>query len=82
MFHPPHFRVAALPLHATGPSFDHILKICTVRFTQSPMENSDCGIAASADLAPRAGKVRYDIEMNSKFHFFRAAPHPGEGIGL
>jgi hypothetical protein len=51
MFHPPHFRVAALPLRATGPSFEHIFKICTVRFTQSAMENSDCGIAASADLA-------------------------------
>jgi hypothetical protein len=34
------------------------------------MENSDCGIAASAELAPRAGKIRYDIEMNSKFQFF------------
>jgi hypothetical protein len=34
------------------------------------MENSDCGIAASADLAARAAKIRYDIEMNSKFQFF------------
>jgi len=34
------------------------------------MENSDCGIAASADLAARAGKIRYDVEMNWKFQFF------------
>ncbi|MDP1700630.1 MAG: hypothetical protein Q8L53_06685 [Aestuariivirga sp.] len=34
------------------------------------MENSDCGIAASADPAARAGKIRYDIEMNWKFQFF------------
>jgi hypothetical protein len=33
------------------------------------MENSDCGIAASADLAARAGKIRYDVEMNWKFQF-------------
>jgi hypothetical protein len=55
MFHPPHFRVAALPLHTTRPSFEHILKICTERFTQTLMENSNCGIAASADPAARAG---------------------------
>jgi hypothetical protein len=64
MFHPPHFRVAALPLHTTRPSFDHFLKICTERFTQSTMENSDCGIAASAELAVRDCKIRYDVEMN------------------
>jgi hypothetical protein len=63
MFHPPHFRVAALPLHATVPSFDHILKICTVRFTLSPMENSDCGIAASADIVSRTEKIRYGVEI-------------------
>jgi hypothetical protein len=82
MFHPPHFRVAALPLHTTGPSFDHILKICTVRFTQRPMENSDCGIAASADLAARAGKFRYDVEMNWKFQFFshRASSRPDNQV--
>jgi hypothetical protein len=34
------------------------------------MENSDCGIAASADPAARAGKIRYDVEMNWKFQFF------------
>jgi hypothetical protein len=34
------------------------------------MENTDCGIAASADPAARAGKIRYDLEMNWKFQFF------------
>jgi len=34
------------------------------------MENSDCGIAASADLAARARKIRYDVEMNWKIQFF------------
>jgi hypothetical protein len=34
------------------------------------MENSDCGIAASADRAARAGKIRYDVELNWKFQFF------------
>jgi hypothetical protein len=34
------------------------------------MENSDCGIAASADLAAHTGKIRYDVEMNWKFQFF------------
>jgi hypothetical protein len=34
------------------------------------MENSDCGIAASADRAAHAGKIRYDVEMNWKFQFF------------
>jgi hypothetical protein len=34
------------------------------------MENSDCGIAASADPAAHAGKIRYDVEMNWKFQFF------------
>jgi hypothetical protein len=63
MFHPPHFRVAALPLPATGPSFDHIFKICTERFTQSPMENSDCGIAASACVGVREEKIQYDLEI-------------------
>jgi hypothetical protein len=63
MFHPPHFFVAALPLPATGPSFDHLLKICTVRFTQSPMENSDCGIAASADNTEDVEKIRYSFEI-------------------
>jgi hypothetical protein len=82
MFHPPHFRVAALPLHTTGPSFEHILKICTERFTQSLMENSDCGIAASAELARRAGKIRYDVEMNWKFHFFPTRLPPGRRIGF
>jgi hypothetical protein len=43
------------------------------------MENSNCGIAASADPAGRAGKIRYDIEMKSKFHFFCAALQFGRG---
>jgi hypothetical protein len=34
------------------------------------MENSDCGIAASADRSARARKIRYDVEMNWKFQFF------------
>jgi len=34
------------------------------------MENSNCGIAASADCTGRAGKIRYDIEMNREFQFF------------
>jgi hypothetical protein len=55
--------VAALPLPATGPSFDHLLKICTVRFTPSPMENSNCGIAASADCSDDVEKIRYDFEI-------------------
>jgi hypothetical protein len=63
MFHPPHFCVAALPLPATGPSFDHLLKICTVRFTPSLMENSNCGIAASADRRDDVEKIRYDFEI-------------------
>jgi hypothetical protein len=63
MFHPPHFRVAALPLPATGPSFDHIFKICTVRFTQSLMEISDCGIAASADAGVWEEKIQYGLEI-------------------
>jgi len=63
MFHPPHFCVAALPLPATGPSFDHFLKICTVRFMQSLMENSDCGIAASAENTGDVEKIRYGFEI-------------------
>jgi hypothetical protein len=76
MFHPPHFRVAALPLHTTRPSFEHILKICTERFTLSLMENSDCGIAASADWTSCAGKIRYDVEKNWKFQFFSHRTSP------
>jgi hypothetical protein len=34
------------------------------------MENSDCGIAASADLAAHAGKIRYHVELNWKFQLF------------
>jgi len=42
------------------------------------MENSDCGIAASAVLAARPGKIRYDVEMNRKFHFFSREPSSGQ----
>jgi hypothetical protein len=70
MFHPPHLHVTALPLHATGPSFDHILKICTVRLTQSTMEISDCGIAASADIVDCGEKIRYGVEISREFRFF------------
>jgi hypothetical protein len=46
------------------------------------MENSNCGIAASADYTVRAGKIRYDIEMNRKFQFFlrRAAVWQGHQV--
>jgi hypothetical protein len=64
MFHPPHFRVAALPLLATTPSFDHIFKICTVRFMQSPVEISNCGIDASAEFGVPGEKIQYDLEIS------------------
>jgi hypothetical protein len=70
MFHPPHLHVTALPLRATGPSFDHIFKICTVRLTQSMMEISDCGIAASADNADCSENIRYGVEISREFRFF------------
>jgi hypothetical protein len=70
MFHPPHLHVTALPLRATGPSFDHIFKICTVRLTQSTMEISDCGIAASADNFDRGEKIWYGVEISREFRFF------------
>jgi len=42
------------------------------------MENSDCGIAASAEPAARPGKIRYDVEMNWKFQFFSHGTSSGQ----
>jgi hypothetical protein len=45
---------------------------------QSLMENSDCGIAASADRGASAAKIRYDIEIKRKFQFFFAQDSIGQ----
>jgi hypothetical protein len=70
--------VAALPLPTTGPSFDHFLKICTVRFIPSPLEITNCGIAASASHVTDRKKISYDLENKREFGFFPRCryPHP------